>query len=1079
MDLLCPLSTIRRKNSSTAPWLSDVLRNNRRELRSSARKWKKSKLDTDLISYHTLLSKFSLDVTSAKTSFYKEKLETSAQDPRKLHNISSLLLNPPAPPSPSSLTAEDFATFYTEKIERICQTFTSPPTSSTSHSQHSTTPSLTQLSTVAAEEVLQIIRSCNPTTCLLDTIPSAMLQTISPDLLPFITTVNGSLISGHVPTVFKKARVIPILKKPALDPSDISNYRPVSLLSFLSKILECVVCSQLSDYLMQNNLHDPNQSGFKAALLAVTEKLYAARSAKLSSVLILLNLSAAFDTVNHKTLLSTLRSLGICGTAWEWFASYLDGRSYQVTWKGLTSAPRRLSTGVPQGSVLGPLLFSLYTHSLGKVISSHGFSYHCYADETQLIFFPPSDTMASARISACLVDISSWMTAHQLKLNPSKTELLVIPGDPSPAQDLVISLNNSMISPSATARNLGVTMDNQLSFSSHVTNVTHSLSNYNFDKSKQCIGAVMIEIDFLQKKNTDSSPYDSDKMASEFIQQFNNQAFSVGQQLVYSFCDKLFGLMVKDIEAMDASILKGETATGKKQKIEIGLLVGNSQVIFEKAENSSLTLVGKAKTKEARQTIINPDWNFERMGIGGLDKEFSDIFRRAFASRVFPPDIVEQMGCKHVKGILLFGPPGCGKTLMARQIGKMLNAREPKVVNGPEILNKYVGESEANIRKLFADAEEEQKRVGMTNRPDLIDDALMRPGRFEVKMEIGLPDEKGRVQILSIHTAKMREFKLLANDVDLKELAAETKNYSGAELEGLVRAAQSTAMNRHIKATATVEVDLEKAEKLQVCRDDFMGSLNNDIKPAFGTNQEDYMNYIMNGIIKWSDSVSHVLDDGELLVQQTKNSDRTPLVAVLLEGPPHSGKTALAAKIAEDSQFPFIKICSPDKMIGHSEISKCQAIKKIFDDAYKSQLSCVVVDDIERLLDYVPIGPRFSNLVLQALLVLLKKAPPHGRKLLIIGTTSRKDVLQEMEMLDAFSTTIHISNISTGDHLVEALELLGSFTDAERATIAQQVKGKRVWIGIKKLLMLIEMSLQMDQEYRVSKFLTLLRGEGA
>ncbi|KAK3523359.1 hypothetical protein QTP86_029866 [Hemibagrus guttatus] len=482
MDFLCPLSTIRRKNSSPAPWLSDVLRNNRRELRSAARKWKKSKLDTDLTSYRTLLSKFSLDVTSAKTSFYKEKLETSAQDPRKLHNIFSSLLNPPAPPSPSSLTAEDFASFYTEKIERICQTFTSLPTSPTSHNQHSATPSLTQLSTVAAEEVLQITRSCNPTTCPLDPIPSAMLQTISPDLLPFITTViNGSLTSGHVPTAFKKARVIPILKKPALDPSDISNYRPVSLLSFLSKILERVVCNQLSDYLMQNNLHDPNQSGFKAAhstetaLLAVTEKLHAARSAKLSSVLILLDLSAAFDTVNHKTLLSTLRSLGICGTAWEWFASYLDGRSYQVTWKGLTSAPRRLSTGVPQGSVLGPLLFSLYTHSLGKVISSHGFSYHCYADDTQLIFsFPPSDTTASARISACLADISSWMTAHQLKLNPSKTELLIIPGDPSPAQDLVISLSNSMISPTASARNLGVTMDNQLSFSSHVTNVTRS-----------------------------------------------------------------------------------------------------------------------------------------------------------------------------------------------------------------------------------------------------------------------------------------------------------------------------------------------------------------------------------------------------------------------------------------------------------------------------------------------------------------------------------------------------------------------------------------------------------------------------
>uniref|UniRef100_A0A8C3AZG9 Vesicle-fusing ATPase n=1 Tax=Cyclopterus lumpus TaxID=8103 RepID=A0A8C3AZG9_CYCLU len=641
------------------------------------------------------------------------------------------------------------------------------------------------------------------------------------------------------------------------------------------------------------------------------------------------------------------------------------------------------------------------------------------------------------------------------------------------------------------------------------------VTNYTFDKSKQCISSMTVEIDFLQKKSVDSNPYDSDNMSREFVLHFNNQAFSVGQQFGFSFCDKLFGLVIKDIETMDPSILKGEQGSGKKPKIQIGLLLGNSQVIFEKSETSSMTLIGKAKTRESRQSIISPDWNFERMGIGGLDKEFSDIFRRAFASRVFPPDIVEQMGCKHVKGILLFGPPGCGKTLMARQIGKMLNAREPKIVNGPEILNKYVGESEANIRKLFADAEDEQKRlgansglhiiifdeidaickqrgsmagstgvhdtvvnqllskidgveqlnnilvIGMTNRPDLIDEALLRPGRLEVKMEIGLPDERGRIQILHIHTAKMRQYELLTADVDIKELAAETKNYSGAELEGLVRAAQSTAMNRHIKASNTVEVNIETAEKLQVSRLDFMGSLNNDIKPAFGTNQEDYASYIMNGIIRWGDPVSAVLEDGELLVQQTKNSERTPLVSVLLEGPPNSGKTALAAKISEDSQFPFIKICSPDKMIGHSEIAKCQAIKKIFEDAYKSQLSCVVVDDIERLLDYVPIGPRFSNLVLQALLVLLKKPPPKGRKLLIIGTTSRKDVLQEMEMLDAFSTTIHIPNISRGEQLVEALELLGSFQDVERAGIAKAVKGQNLWIGIKKLLMLIEMAVQV------------------
>lgn len=162
--------------------------------------------------------------------------------------------------------------------------------------------------------------------------------------------------------------------------------------------------------------------------------------------------------------------------------------------------------------------------------------------------------------------------------------------------------------------------------------------------------------------------------------------------------------------AVDPKALS-EGKDASTRNVRFGRITGNTIVQFEKAENSSLNLQGKSKGKIVRQSIINPDWDFGKMGIGGLDKEFNAIFRRAFASRVFPPELVEQLGCKHVKGILLYGPPGTGKTLMARQIGNMLNAREPKIVNGPQILDKYVGESEANIRRLFAEAEEEEKRV--------------------------------------------------------------------------------------------------------------------------------------------------------------------------------------------------------------------------------------------------------------------------------------------------------------------------------------------------------------------------------
>lgn len=155
---------------------------------------------------------------------------------------------------------------------------------------------------------------------------------------------------------------------------------------------------------------------------------------------------------------------------------------------------------------------------------------------------------------------------------------------------------------------------------------------YHFDptSSSECLCTIVLEADFLQKKTTTLDPYDTDQMAREFLLQFSGQAFTVGQQLAFSFFDKkLLGLVVKSLEAADLSAIKaGQDAKPKKTKM--GRCLGDTIVQFEKAENSSLNLVGKSKGKIPRQSIINPDWDFQKMGIGGLDKELNEILRREF-----------------------------------------------------------------------------------------------------------------------------------------------------------------------------------------------------------------------------------------------------------------------------------------------------------------------------------------------------------------------------------------------------------------------------------------------------------------
>ncbi|KAK0540655.1 transport between ER and Golgi ATPase protein [Tilletia horrida] len=634
------------------------------------------------------------------------------------------------------------------------------------------------------------------------------------------------------------------------------------------------------------------------------------------------------------------------------------------------------------------------------------------------------------------------------------------------------------------------------------------------------VASMDIELNWLSAAQATNETFDSDLMQAAFCQAFNNQIFTIGQRLVFEFHGTNLHASVRGITAIEGGGGKGAPAA----RSDKGILMSQTEITFLKEGGSTIKIKGgkNRQVLAAPNAILRPDFKFEDMGIGGLDTEFSAIFRRAFASRIFPPSLVDKLGIQHVKGILLYGPPGTGKTLMARQIGKMLNAKEPKIVNGPEILNKYVGASEENIRKLFADAEKEYKArgdesdlhiiifdeldaickqrgstgggtgvgdsvvnqllskmdgvdqlnniliIGMTNRLDMIDEALLRPGRLEVHMEINLPDEPGRRQIIAIQTSKMRANKVMDADVNMDELAALTKNFSGAEIAGLVKSATSFAFNRHVKVGTVAGVS-EDVEKMRVNWGDFLNALN-EVTPAFGVSEEELAQVVQNGIMKFAPHIDAVLRDGSLRVEQVRTSTRTPLVTALLHGPPSSGKTALAATIATASGFPFIKLISPENMVGMNEAAKIAYINKVFNDSYKSPMSIIVVDAIEKIVEWVPIGPRFSNPVLQALSVLLGKRPPKDRRLLILATTSNKAMLTDMDVADAFLADIRIpsiSSIASIEHVLRETELFAS--EEELARCVQYLRSTgleesgRLQIGIKKLLSEIEMA-RLDQD---------------
>ena len=483
-------------------WMNATCQEAKRKRRKFESLLRKNKTQESKLQYSNACKQAALIIKDARDNYYRDKLSSCEDDKKKTYSLVNHLLDKNVSfqclpkGKETSVIAEEMKDFFHSKVNKIYSEFENNdiPTNFYTSDDFKGQP-LFDFKPLTEEQLTSVISASNKKECELDPIPVSILMKCLPELTNILLfIVNDSLSSGIFPHNLKEALVRPDIKDKNGDLDDYKNYRPISNLPFISKLLEKCVYKELSFHLSLNNLHAENQSAYRVhhscetATLALYNDLLCMSDTKSKVILLLLDLSAAFDTVCHEILLTKLHNkFGLKGTVLQWLKSYLNDRSFTVNIEKSKSGKCMLTIGVPQGSILGPILFILYTKELETIAKKHGFMIHLYADDTQIYikFSPLFENFhdIEVKIVLCFQEISEWMVHNKLKLNSDKTEALIIKSrnnfDLEETCIASVQLNVSeKIDCSETVKSLEVYFDNYLTFDYHITKYHPVLQYY-------------------------------------------------------------------------------------------------------------------------------------------------------------------------------------------------------------------------------------------------------------------------------------------------------------------------------------------------------------------------------------------------------------------------------------------------------------------------------------------------------------------------------------------------------------------------------------------------------------------------